>query len=69
MDLVTKTNFNAKITEVKKKIPNVSDFVKDTNLNRKIYTAVTNLETKSDITTAVDGIVTSRKKIDDLNYF
>lgn len=69
IDLVTKTNQDAKITKVKKKIPNFSDFVKDINLNRKVYTAATNLETKSDITVAVDSIIKSRKKIDDLNYF
>ena len=58
-----------KLQKLKRKYLIFSDFVKDINLNRKVYTAATNLETKSDITVAVDSIVKSRKKIDDLNYF
>ena len=57
-DFVLKTNYNADKTELEKKIPNVTDFVKKaklTELENKIP-GVSNLATKTTLTTAENKI-------------
>ena len=66
--LVTKTKFDARVIDIENETWNVSDFVKSTNLDRKISTAVENLATKGDITTALDFAMANKKLTDDLNY-
>ena len=66
--LFTKTKFDARVIGIENETWNVSDFVKDTNLDRKISAGVENLATKSDITTPLDFAMANKKLTDDLNY-
>ena len=66
-DLMLKTNYNTDTTEVEKKIPNVTDFAKFTELGNKIP-HISNLATKTGLTTfenkipSVSNLVKKKKK-------
>ena len=52
----------SEVTETEKNIPNFSNFLKKTNLDSQISTALANLGTKDDITTDVDFVIANEKK-------
>ena len=56
------TNYSTKIAETGNKVPKAADFVKKTNLGRKISGAVTNLATEVDIITTIDFAIANTEK-------
>ena len=54
----------SEVTETEKNIPNFSNFLKKTNLDSQISTALANLGTKDDITIDVDFVIANEKKMD-----
>ena len=54
---------NAKVTEIKSKIQNISKFVKNTNLNEQNSDDCKKLAAKNDTTTALD-FAKSKQKTD-----
>ena len=60
-DLATNTTPNTKFAEIENNMPNISDFIKSTNIDKKVSTVVTYLGTEDKITTILDYMVENRK--------